>query len=520
MFNIILEKTHNFFTKHNWLKKILLGLLLFIVIWICYDVLVPYSLYPNDNFQTIRTVMIIPPCICLALGCYWYGKKELNVERLALLLMIAGFSLRIGYAFYTGADTRQHDVEMWTQGKLNIDGAGHFAYTNILYTTMKLPETVRWQFYHPPFWHFLVAIWMHIYSFFTGVKDVGMLYEAGMILSSFVGCLTLIGFKKLLFSLTKNNKVRIIALFILCFHSQFFIQSSWMNNDGLSLMFSVFSLYFGLRFHQDRKWKDIILCALSLGLGAMTKVSIALMCIPLAMLFIYDFVIDIKDGKWKRIILQYVSFVAICAPLALWFIIRNITLFGIESIGVPYIDPNTNMGVINYTLWERFGIPDLTKLNESIFCIIWKNQNGYHDYNVWLYSLKCSVLGEYSYWQGTTFINGLLLFNGLMIVYSLYCMVYTIIHEWKKKDYINLVMVVIFFVNIISYIIFQVTYPVICTQDFRYMTMILLPGAYFIGKHYANIDNGSKLSLFRKAIALLFIIGFALSSILTFISVR
>ena len=159
----------------------------------------------------------------------------------------------------------------------------------------------------------------------------------------------------------------------------------------------------------------------------MTKVSIALMCVPLAMLFIYDFVVDIKEGKWKRIVLQYVSFICICAPLALWFIVRNITLFGIESIGVPYIDPNTNMGVINYSLWERFGLPDLNNLNESIFCIIWKNQNGYHDYNVWLYTLKCSVLGEYSYWQGELFVRGLLLFNGLIILYSIYCMIYTLI---------------------------------------------------------------------------------------------
>ena len=516
----VLEKTKEFFIKHKILRNVLLGLLLFVIIWVSYDILIPYSMVSTDNFQTIRTAMIIVPCISLAVGAYWFGKKELTVERLAFLLMIAGFSLRIGYAFYTGADTRQHDVEMWTKGELNINGAGHFSYTYILYTTMKLPETVTWQFYHPPLWHFLVAVWMHIYSFFTGVTELGALYEAGMILSSFVGCLTLIGFKKLIFTLTKDNKVRIISLSLLCFHSQFFIQSSWMNNDGLSLMFSVFSLYFGVKFHQDRKWRDIILCALSLGLGAMTKVSIALMCVPLAVLFIYDFIVDIKNGKWKRIVLQYVSFVSICAPLALWFIIRNITLFGIESIGVPYIDPNTNMGVINYTLLERFGFPDLNNLNESIFCIIWKNKNGYHDYNVWLYTLKCSVLGEYSYWQGVTFINSLLLFNGLMIVYSLYSMIYTIIVEWKKKDFMNLIMIMIYFVSLISYIIFQLTYPVICTQDFRYMTMILLPGTYFVGKHYANINNNSKWSSLRKAVSLLFIIGFVLSSILTFISVR
>ncbi len=515
-----INKIKTYINNNVIIKNILLGLLLFLIIFVSYNIFVPISKYQSNNLQIIRTLMLFSVLCCSSVGFYLYGKKELNVEKLSLLLMIIGFSLRIGYAFYTGADTRQHDVEMYSNGELNIDGAGHFSYTYILYTTMKLPETIRWQFYHPPLWHFLVAIWMHIYSFFTGIDDVATLYQSGIILSSFVGCLTLIGFKKLLFELTDNNKVRIISLFILCFHSQFFIQSSWMNNDGLSLMFSVFSLYFGIKFHHQRKWFDIIFCALMLGFGAMTKVSIALMCIPLAMLFIYDFIIDIKEGKFKRICLQYITFILICAPLALWFIIRNIVLFGIESIGVPYINPNSNMGVINYSIWERFGLFDLRNLNESVYCIIWKNSNNYHDYNVWLYTLKCSVLGEYSFWQGDFFVQGLLLFNGLLILYSLYCMVFTLIRERKKKDYINIVIFTLYCVCLISYIIFQITYPVICTQDFRYMTMILLPGVYFIGKHYANINDESKYAIYRKLVALIFIVGFAIFSMLTFVSIR
>ena len=46
----VLEKTKEFFIKHKILRNVLLGLLLFVIIWISYDILIPYSMVSTDNF--------------------------------------------------------------------------------------------------------------------------------------------------------------------------------------------------------------------------------------------------------------------------------------------------------------------------------------------------------------------------------------------------------------------------------------------------------------------------------------
>lgn len=515
------------------MKKALFFVLLFFVILICYEFFYGAARVGTDNLQTIRTLMIIIPIICFGYGCYLKGKGKLNIETFCLLIMLAGFSLRIGYAFYTGVNTRQHDVEMFDGSKLNLDGHGHFSYIYTIFSTGRLPSTIEWQFYHPPLWHATVALFMKIMQIFHPTADVEALFNESIVVASYVGCLTLYGFKELLFTIfnktkedlgfkNKNNIMLAVAFTLLAFHSQFFIMSGWMNNEGMAFMFMVFALLYGIKFHLDRKWSDIILCALMLSFGATTKVSVALICIPLGLLFVYDLVIELKN-KHFNILAKAGAFVGICLPISTWFVIRNIIKFHEPAIGVPGIDPyKSPLGVIKYSYWQRFGIPDLFKgFSESIFCILRPNEHGYMDYNVWTYTFKCSVFGEYNYWQGDIFANGLLFFNVLIILLSVFCLIYDFVISFKKKDedkrykMINYSMHVIFIVSIISYIVFQILYPVTCTQDFRYMTLILLPGTYFVAKYLINSKNKV-----MKTITMLLVVGFCSFSFLYFISCR
>lgn len=516
----ILNNVKTFFSNHIYLKKLVIGLLLFITLWVSYDILVPLGQYMNDSDNTIRTVMIIVVGICLCVGIYKKARGTLTTSTLITLILIAGFALRAGYAFYTQGSTRQHDVEMYSSGELNINGQGHFAYIYRIYSTWTLPDSYKWQFYHPPLWHFSVALWMHIYGVFHQGASVADLFNAGMILSSFVGCLTLYFFKELIFRLSKNEKVNIIAIFILAFHPQFFIMAGWMNNEGLSLMFAVMALLYGIKFHQERGWVNIILCAIAIGCGMMSKFSSALIALPLAIIFIYDLVLDIKNKKTKTILLQALTFIVIAAVLGLWYIVRNIMKFGIESISVPAISTTSSLSVISYSYFERFVLMPFWKIGEGIFCILRPNSAGYQDYNIWMYTLKCSVFGEYSYWGGALFAVILYATNVILCVFSLFAIIYVFIKEFKSEErFMNIIMLVIHLMSIISYVYFQVKYPVTCTEDFRYMTLILLPGAYFIGKYLSRETD--KVWVKRINIGLLIVIGiFALSSVCFYCTAR
>lgn len=508
----------DFFNKHQVLKKISLGLSLFILIWIAYDLFYYLGRTPHDDYQTIRTGMVIIVLLCLIGIAYLKGKDKLTITSFLNLLLIIGFTMRIGYALYTGASLRQHDVEMYSNKELNYDGQGHFSYIYTIYSTGKLPQEIRWQFYHPPLWHAIVAGFMHVYSFIENTKDVAILFNAGMIVSSFVGCLSLYALKEIILYLTKNKYIIAISMIILSLHPQFFIMSGWMNNEGLAFMFVTFTILYAIKFHKERRWSDIILCGIMLGLGAMSKVSVATICVPLAVVFITDFVIDVKAKKNKRIILQGLTFLGIVIPLAMWFLLRNYIRFGVSSLTVPGVN-NSSMSVSGYTFLERFVLIPFHKLNESMFCILRLNNNKYLDYNVWLYTFKCSVFGEYNYWGGDFFGAIMLVFNILLIFLSLYAMVYILIKERKSSDrFMNIVMLVIYGISLLSYIGFQLLYPVTCTQDFRYMTIILLPGAYFTARYYGYlVDNNKKI---MKIVTLFLVICFAFSCFAYYVSAR
>ncbi len=517
--NNVYNNIKAFFIKYSLVKKILSFFLLFIFIWIIYEILSILKNVGNDNLQTIRTAMLIPLFYVLIRGGYLYGKGELDLDKILKLSLIAGFTLRIGYAFYTGTNSRQHDVEMYKSGNvLNLDGGGHFTYTYIIYSTFQLPSSLSWQFYHPPLWHFISAIFMHVYGFFKGSNDIASLYSATVILSSFVGCITLYYCQELAVLLFKKDISIAIMALLLALHPQFFIMSGWVNNDNLAFMFMIIAFYYAYCFHLNRNWKDIIICAISIGLGAMSKLVTGLVCIPIGIIFIYDFIVDIRNKTYKKTILQGIVFILIVCPLTLWFVIYTKVRFNISAFSVPSIDPYKNsLGVIQYSYWERFGIPNLFDLKNGIWCILRPNNASYQDCNVWLYTLKCSIFGEYSYWQGYVFAVILLIANLFMIIITLICLVYSLVKN--IKSFKNILMAITFVTCLFAYLVFQVKHPVTCTQDFRYMTLILIPGTYFIGNFFEQESN-TKLNKVTRKIFMTFIIMFISSSTLFYISCR
>ena len=519
----MIKKVTDYLKNHMVLTRSISFVLLFVLIWVLYDIFVPLSKMWVDDRQTIRTLMAIVPIICLGVGCYLKGNNRLSIETLALLIMLAGFSMRIGYAFYTGASTRQHDVEMYYNDLLltyENGGQGHFAYTAYIFEHWALPNEIKWQFYHPPLWHALCALFMKVYSFFERENDLATLYNACMILSSYVACITLYACKKLIFEIIPNYKGRAISLLLISFHSQFFIMAGWMNNEQLALMFTILSIYFAIRYHKSNSWVNIVMCAISIGCGMMSKISAATIALPVGIIFIYDLVRNIKEKKTLSTLAQFGVFLLICAPLGLWFQVKNIVQFGIESIKIPAIDTNSSLSVINYSIWERFGLFNPLNFSEGIFCILRPNKNGYMDYNVWLYTLKCSVFGEYSYWGGAFFSVMLLIANFLLVILCTYSLFDVVIREWKTENRnLNILMVVIIIESLVAYIYFQITNPVTCTQDFRYMTFILIPAMYFIGKSISEIKGKTNFNI-KNIIIYSVVILFVANSFLMFISVR
>lgn len=494
----------NFFSIPQ-VRTFLYGLGIFLLIWISFDICEGFRAIPYDNASSVHAFMAVGILFTIGYFFYLVGKKETS-SKIWTLIFIAGAIMRVGYAFYTGPAIRQHDVEMYYGNwQLNLNGSGHFSYIYQLYSTWKLPSTMNWQFYHPPLWHFLVAVFLHIYGAIEGVSDFAILFRSSMIVSSFVGVITLYVMRLLLEEITENKKVRFWAFVLLAFHPQFFIMSGWVNNDGLALLLSLVALLYAIRFYKKKSWKNAIVCAISFGLAVCTKVSSGMIAIPLAIFLFVSMRQEFKEKRGLRVSLQAASFVGIALLLGGWFPLRTYLKFGIAALSVPGLDPNTNaMSLISYSFWQRFGLSfPFARLNDSIFCILRPNESGYLDYNAIFYTWKCAIFGEYSFYAARPFAVLLYLSHLLLSIFSIFAIVWVMVKERKKPNGIyRIAMLVIFVAQWIAYFIFQILYPMTCTQDFRYLTLILLPGAYFVAKFMENIETEKYGKWVQKGVAL------------------
>lgn len=62
--------------------------------------------------------------------------------------------------------------------------------------------------------------------------------------------------------------------------------------------------------------------SLCVGLGMMTKLSVWMVAPAIAFVFLYVFFKNLKD--FKKYLVQFLCFGVVCAPLALWWQVRNL----------------------------------------------------------------------------------------------------------------------------------------------------------------------------------------------------
>ena len=115
------------------------------------------GLYFMHSYDNNSALLLWLSLFLLAAMCALMRVTDNLSDRNFIMLMIAaGVMLRLTYDLYTGFSERQHDV-----GYFNHTW-GHANYIEYWYNNgLKLPDfDVRmiWQYYHPPFHHWLMAL--------------------------------------------------------------------------------------------------------------------------------------------------------------------------------------------------------------------------------------------------------------------------------------------------------------------------------------------------------------------------
>lgn len=432
------------------------------------------------------------------IAVYLFFKKKLTCKNIMILLFVCGILLRVTAVLANEIDTKQHDV-----GDFSIDtsvtysydnnkeytlgdrGAGHSGYIEYIFHNMSLPDfDIRniWSFYNPPLFHIIAAIWLRIAVLSS--PNYVFACETIKIIPLYCSIVTMIFAYKLFRTLGLKKHGMIAASAIVTFSNAFVMLSYNVNNDPMATMFTVGSVLYCVKWYKKQNFKNIILSALLLGLGMMTKLSSAVVAPAIAFIFVYTF---FKNKKYKKYLLQFASFLAVSVPLGLWYPVRNYIQFGIPITYVQTIDSAlSEQSLSNVPVLQRLFGFDISMFNPP-----WVHTIGFGDYTVNESNpltglLKTSVFEEF--YQNNTPIS---IFVGIILLICVIIlgavgfikMIMTLFRKDRfSKKITDIFFVVLYFSMMISYYIFCLKNPYSCSQHIRYVSAVVVIGAFYVGQ--------------------------------------
>lgn len=446
------------------------------------------------------------------------------------IVLILGIIIRMGYGFYTDAIvTRQHDV--W-----HSLGYGHYGIIVSIYENNTIPSIplklvdgglvpnieMAYQMYHPKFSHYILAYFMKFNSLFIG-GDVWTLYQANRILLIWTMVMSLLFANEIFKDLKLSDKARLPALMIISFSPIFFRLSAMTNNDNMMIFFMFLSLMLAVKFFKKPNVFTSIGLALSIGLSMGSKLSGALVALPIGLILIIKLFFVIKESRAKKncqsllyFVMCILIFAIIVFPVGLYWPLYNLQNYN-QPINYVFEVTNTNLFVDESHLGivDRFLSLPLYEFIKSPFVMLWKSSTIGQDYNVYSTLLKSSAFGEFS---SNFFIGAILLYVSTLLVFVGFfiSIIYYIIQSIRRHHFSSLTPIVsgliIMLVFFLSYAYFNYQFPATCTMDFRYLVPLVLGlGIYlggFINAQKPHLNNRIEVS-YLITIAILSFYGFS-----------
>lgn len=447
--------------------------------------------YPELTFMAGGLIMLICSGIILK------ANRKISSENLIVLLVAAGFCIRLGRVLTTPlGGVYQHDVQYFTN---DMNSMAHDTYILWFRDNWLLPDfDIRdyGEFYHPPLHYFLSGMLLRFNSLifpalagnYHCVKILTLSYSTA---SSFV-------LIKILKELGLKDGELTIGSMLAVFFPGFTLIASSVNNDILSVLLSLLSLYFALVWYKKPSLKTIVFTGIAIGLAMMSKLSAGFMAFPVGFLFLLGF---IKSKTKKDIFKEFVVFALITFPLGLWFPVRNYIRWGVPFTFVHELDKAfTVQSLSEFSTFDRLFTNDPAA---SVFPYVILNEKE-KDYNIFRVLLKTALFDERQHLNnGMDLLYGTVILNLLRILLVVMAagMVIAVIRALKKRERVTETAFagIIFAVMLISFVLFCLRYQVFCSMNFRYVVPLLVPFIYFISVTYSAAD-GKKLRIVKGLI--------------------
>ena len=444
------------------------------------------------------TIAVFGSMVLVGIALVLLFTGQLTQKRGLLLLLMAGFLLRLCYVLYTTAAVRQHDVWYFSDGDfLFFQNQRHAEYIEYIAANLKFPyvdptSVGLSQLYHPPLHHFIAGLWLRLNT--TLGIEYSVAVENIQLLTLFYSSSVMVIAYRILRFLKCKGLSLFLPLSLVVFHPTFIFMAGSVNNDLLSITLAIYALYATLRWAKNPTIKTIVPIALGIGGAMMAKLSGGMIAPAVALVFLWKWweAIKQKDGSGKKLFWQFVIFGLICVPLGLWWQVKNMVAFGVPLTYVPALSENSGQFVGDYTPLERL-LEFPHNSFQNVF-VVWQNQGmkaDYNEYNMLLALVKSSVFGEFTLFDSASQLGihkaGIILSHILFYANTLLigCSLFSGIYLFTKKEHRHSpafwLFGVVWVVLLISYLRFCFGYPQTCTQNFRYAVPTLISGCVWLG---------------------------------------
>lgn len=444
----------------------------------------------------------------------------------------AGFFLRLVYVLFSTIYDRQYDT-----GRIDLEAGhtvtgGHLAYIQYLYENWRLPDfdpTTVYQFNHPPLHHYVSALWLKLCSFF--VRDTALLEETLQAVPFVCSLLILIFLLKILGRLGLKEQTKRFLMLLFCFHPALVLLSGSVNNDCMSLLFTVLCVYFGLLWSEQPTLRNIVKLALCLALGLLTKQSAAEMAFPIGALFLWKLYSLFLQGKGFRergltgsgltgrgLLIQYGIFGLLAVPLGMSFYVRNMLLYRMPLVWIYTLPEDSWQYTGNIPAVNRFLWPVPSELFDNL-----RHFKLGCGYNVWMQLMRTSVLGEWDMAGVSRSVKALALLlmgiNALLALAALAAFVYVFFLRPKAYGIGAPVWILFagsYLVQLCFYLKFAYDYPQECSMHFRYIEIELLFPAAALGMVWQRVRRRWIKGLLNAALAAFAALSAAMTAVWCF----
>jgi len=408
---------------------------------------------------------------------------DINKERVhsklyiyfSLAVVVLGLILRAYLVFATPYDVSTHDLGFLSSQSADGIGQGHLGYIEYICNSGALPNfspVLRWSFYNPPAFHIAAALLLRIFLSFG--FSLTLSFELVQYLPCICVFFSVMGLWAVLHTLEIKGTPSCLALAIVSFHPSLTHTALALNNDAMALALTVWAFYFALKWHKSQSLPSILGCALCIGFGMMTKLTVALIAFPIAVLFVYGF---FKRKTYLKHLMQFLIFLAVCAPIGLFWSFRNFILYKIPFNFVQKLGEGSAQYIGGHSLWDRFALPEFSDFLRIDSYWSPNSEIGYADHNIWSQTLRSSLFDDgalifKSGWE-RTFAVALMLLSIVLCVFAVVMCIIGVLRFKRCEGIIRISVAVAILTNLVNFVFFCYNYPWTCSLHFRYIASLL-----------------------------------------------